>query len=651
MINIDICCCTYNSAKWLNGFFDAMCKVNYDKKKLHIYFTDNLSTDNTVELLQKIKEKTGSLFGDFEIIQSGYNAGFGVGSNMSARAGKSEMVFFYNVDTAIDPDAFTILSDETEKSDNCIGAFEMRQLPYEHPKYYNPVTLETSWATGAALAVKRGVFEKTGGFDESIFMYCEDVDLSWRIRLAGYTIKYLPSATTLHFIPRSGEMKPTQIAGQLAGERILRLKFADDTELAKWKEIHRSWQPMLVKNEFAAALADKLLADIDKNEKEYRRFYNENVKNSGLTFNFEAGYDYIRMGSTCPVNKTEKTIDLTVIVRTYNRPGLLALTLESLCNQTAKDFKVIVVEDGETPVSEATVKSFAGRLDIEYIPMKAKAGRCIAGNTALDNVKTEFAVFLDDDDYFFADYIETISLLAQDNPGCKMLCSSSAQAEVITHNEDGSLFTIKKTTDLSAKGLKKVNFFHDNPVSIQAVVFHISLYHQYGGFDSRLDAFEDWDLWMRYATNCEIASIDKTLSLFKVPYGRSEYMKRVKHRDSFRQVFFEKAAQYSAQFTAQDIISLGWTPETVDIYGEEDFDRLKESAQQIAQSKVYRLASPFIGFFSYLSRFFAKIAAFFGPEKLDDNEESYGNIQQFVIRSQDAPFMKKLTDTLNNIKR
>ena len=316
MINIDICCCTYNSSKWLAGFFDAMCKVNYDKKKIHIYFTDNLSTDNTVASLEQYKNEIGSQFGDFEIISTGYNAGFGIGSNTSARAGSSEIVFFYNVDTAIDPDAFAILSREVENSRETVGAFEMRQMPYEHPKYYDPVTLETSWASGAALALKREVFEMTGGFDETIFMYCEDVDLSWRIRLAGYTIKYLPAAITQHFIPDVREMKPTQIAGQLAGEKILRLKFADDKELARWTGLRRNWQPLLDKNEFAANLTEKLLADVDKNQSAYRNFYNKNVKNSNIKFNFESGYDFFRLGDACYIKKSEKPIDLTVIIRT-----------------------------------------------------------------------------------------------------------------------------------------------------------------------------------------------------------------------------------------------------------------------------------------------------------------------------------------------
>ena len=651
MLNIDICCCTYNSAKWFDTFFAAMEKVNYDKKKLHLFFTDNCSTDDTVAVLEKFKAQLGVNYGSFEIIQTNYNGGFGVGSNTSAKAGRGEIVFFYNVDTAIDPDAFSILSKEVENSPQSMGAFEMRQMPYEHPKYYNPLTLETRWASGAALALKREVFEKTGGFDESIFMYCEDVDLSWRIRLAGYTIKYLPCAVTQHFIPDITEMKPTQIAGQLAGEHILRYKFSDDAEVEKLSAIRRSWQPFLEKNDFAAQLAEKLLADVEKNKNSYRQFYNKNVKNSTTEFCFERGYDFIRLGAECIVEKPEKIAPITVIVRTYNRPQLLKQTLQSLCNQTAKDFKVIVVEDGRTPVSREMVESFESRLDISYIPMNANAGRCVAGNKALDNVKTDYAVFLDDDDHFFADYIEAVSVLIQQNPECKMFCSSSAEAEIVAHSADGSDFSIIKLKNNAAKNLRPVDFYYNNPVAIQSVVFHISLYHQYGGFDAALDAFEDWDLWMRYVTHCQVASTEKTLSLFKVPYGREAFLKRSKHMDSFRPAIFEKAAQYSLQFSAQDIISLDWTPETIGIYGEEDFPQLKDTALQIESSKTYRIASPFIRVFRSLSTFFAGIANWFGPAKPGADTDDYGSVQRFVIDAQEAPFMNKLTKLFNSIKK
>ena len=72
------------------------------------------------------------------------------------------------------------------------------EFPVERPKPYDPYTLTTPWAAGACLLVGKCVFEELGGFDETFFMYCEDVDLSWRCRASGIAVKTCPTALFLH---------------------------------------------------------------------------------------------------------------------------------------------------------------------------------------------------------------------------------------------------------------------------------------------------------------------------------------------------------------------------------------------------------------------------------------------------------------------
>ena len=72
------------------------------------------------------------------------------------------------------------------------------EFPVEHPKPYDPYTLTTPWAAGACLLISKCVFEELGGFDETFFMYCEDVDLSWRCRASGIAVKTCPTALFLH---------------------------------------------------------------------------------------------------------------------------------------------------------------------------------------------------------------------------------------------------------------------------------------------------------------------------------------------------------------------------------------------------------------------------------------------------------------------
>ncbi len=74
------------------------------------------------------------------------------------------------------------------------------QFPCEHPKPFDPKTWETPWASGACLAIPRQIFQAVGGFDENFFMYCEDVDLSWRARSHGFAVKTAANSLFLHHV-------------------------------------------------------------------------------------------------------------------------------------------------------------------------------------------------------------------------------------------------------------------------------------------------------------------------------------------------------------------------------------------------------------------------------------------------------------------
>jgi len=651
MLHIDICCCTYNSSKWLEGFFYALSHVDYDPKYIHLYITDNNSTDNTIASLKDFKTSLKNTFADFEIIQTGYNAGFGIGSNTSARKGKSEYILFLNVDTEIFPDAFTELEKVVQSVDDSIGAFEMRQIPYEHPKYYDPVTMETTWATGAAMVVKREVFDKLNGFDETIFMYCEDVDFSWRIRLAGYKIIYVPTCVVRHHLDLNDEMKPTQIAGQLAGEKILRLKFADDNELRKWPEILRKFQPILEKDAFASELSKRLLSDVKKNEKNYRRFYETNIKNSTFSPIFEGCYEFAKDGQSYHISKPKTIADITVIVRDYNNSKLLTSTLTSLCNQTEKDFKVLISSSNENKVVNSIINKFAENLNIECISGTNSNKLSALGNAALKNISTKYAVFLNEGDYFFPDYIELISKLIEENSDCKMFCSSSIVATTKSLDKDSPEYAFISKQNITIEKWSKLNFYMDNILPVQAVVFDISLFNEYGGFDESLKAFEDWDLWIKYSTYCKIASINKSLSVSCTPANLTEIIAHQKYLDSHHLEIYNKLTKYKSEFSAQEIHSIKWTPDIVPNYEGEDFDELKEIANQICNSTTFKIASPFRRTLYKISDKFADMAAFWGPKDLQENNQSYRNIQKFIIQTQDSSYMNILSFITNLIKQ
>jgi GT2 family glycosyltransferase/ubiquinone/menaquinone biosynthesis C-methylase UbiE len=129
------------------------------------------------------------------------NVGFGAGHNRLMRAAfSSDEASYYlavNPDGVLEPNAIKALVMMAQASEDH-ALVEAIQFPVEHPKRYDPVEFDTPWASGACLLISRPVYEAIGGFDENFFMYCEDVDLSWRAYAAGFKVKICPRALFFH---------------------------------------------------------------------------------------------------------------------------------------------------------------------------------------------------------------------------------------------------------------------------------------------------------------------------------------------------------------------------------------------------------------------------------------------------------------------
>ena len=81
---------------------------------------------------------------------------------------------------------------------------------------------EVDWAHGAFLLCRRDAFERIGGFDPRQWMYAEDLDLAWRARQAGGTVRYVPSAHVRH----AGAAATSQAFGDEKQERYMLATFA-----------------------------------------------------------------------------------------------------------------------------------------------------------------------------------------------------------------------------------------------------------------------------------------------------------------------------------------------------------------------------------------------------------------------------------------
>lgn len=193
---VDIMVVSYNSSRWIDGFVASLHRLDYPVDRLRLVFIDNGSKDDS---LDKIKAAAATLPMRLDFVGTGRNLGFTGGYETAFRHGEGDYYFVVNLDTVIAPDAINKLVQALE-NDPLVGIAEARQSPREHPKYYDAITGETSWCSGACMMIRPTALRRVGGgFEKSFFMYCEDVDLSWRMWLHGWKCVYVPEAVVEHF--------------------------------------------------------------------------------------------------------------------------------------------------------------------------------------------------------------------------------------------------------------------------------------------------------------------------------------------------------------------------------------------------------------------------------------------------------------------
>lgn len=127
----------------------------------------------------------------------GENLGHGGGQNRLADGAPEDFLLVLNPDAVAEPLLVAELVRRFAEPD--VGVVEARQVPVEHPKEYDPHTGATPWASMACAMLRLDAVRAVGLFDaESFFLHGDDVDLSWRMRLAGWAVVHQATARVFH---------------------------------------------------------------------------------------------------------------------------------------------------------------------------------------------------------------------------------------------------------------------------------------------------------------------------------------------------------------------------------------------------------------------------------------------------------------------
>lgn len=203
------------------------------------------------------------------------------------------------------------------------------------------------------------------------------------------------------------------------------------------------------------------------------------------------------------------TAPVTVVVPAYNAAPYLAVTLQSLQQQTQVPERVVVVDDGSTDDTAAIAERFGAT-----VVRQQQKGPGAARNRGLEVATSEFVAFLDADDWYVPDKLErSIELLTELRAGCVCTDAWVVRGERIEARKNANRYVPAVLTI--------EHLLRENPVVCSTVVARRDAVLGAGRFDEHPDlvATEDFDLWLRMSQREPIAYLPQPMTFYRVHAG------------------------------------------------------------------------------------------------------------------------------------
>jgi glycosyltransferase involved in cell wall biosynthesis len=200
---------------------------------------------------------------------------------------------------------------------------------------------------------------------------------------------------------------------------------------------------------------------------------------------------------------------VSIIIPTYNRANLIGRAIQSVLDQTYKDFELIIVDDGSIDYTEDIIKEFQKKdKRIKYIRREKNRGGSAARNTGIKAARGEYIAFQDSDDEWLPEKLEK-----------QMNVFENAPAEVgVVYTGFLRIKNDKKTyTPSSWVTQKEGNIYKEllkgNFVTTQSIVMRKECFVKTGMFDENLPRLQDWELVIRLSKYYDFKCVDEPLMI------------------------------------------------------------------------------------------------------------------------------------------
>jgi len=215
---------------------------------------------------------------------------------------------------------------------------------------------------------------------------------------------------------------------------------------------------------------------------------------------------------------------VSVVIATYNRAYIISEALKSALAQTYRDFEILVVDDGSSDNTREIVESFCDRR-IRYIRCDRNRGCSAACNTGIKQARGSFVAFLDSDDEWKSDYLESqVSFLSRHPEVGVVFCNT------LVEDPSGPSFPLMSVMHVFPKLIEKKTqvpeyiiqarqmylcLLQEVPVKPTAVIVRRELLDRMDLFDEAWPSGTDWDLFLRLSRTSDFGYIDRILAIQK----------------------------------------------------------------------------------------------------------------------------------------
>lgn len=194
---------------------------------------------------------------------------------------------------------------------------------------------------------------------------------------------------------------------------------------------------------------------------------------------------------------------ISVVIPLYNKEASIAHTLECVLEQTYKDFEVVVVDDGSTDKSASIVEQFTdSRIHLLRQP---NGGVSSARNTGIKEANGEFVAFLDADDEWDVDYLDTQNRLIQKYSDCILFATNYRVKKKDGMSKDSIFKGLNINEDGILTNYFEVAAYSDPPLWTSAICVRKDAILDIGGFPIGLRSGEDLLTWARLVIKGNIA--------------------------------------------------------------------------------------------------------------------------------------------------